>query len=322
MKFTRLGWSDLRVSVLCLGGMSFGSTEWMVKGNEAEKIIKTAIDGGINFIDTANVYSTGESEKIIGTTIKNLRIRDDLILCSKVGGKFNEVHQGFSRSEINYQLKGSLERLQTERLDIYTLHTWFDSLKTHSILRNLKQIVDDGKTSYIGVSNFLGYQLAEFYHAARETGTDTPVLVQNHYNAVYREDEREVIPYSSRKNIAYTPFSPLAAGFLTGKYRRGSTQDTARSRTYPAMKKRYFRSEDFDVLETVEEVARERGTKSSVISLAYVLAKGFIPVFGATKVEHVLDAIQATEISLGENDIKRIEEKYVPHPVSMGTAGY
>lgn len=321
MRRVRVGFSDLLVSQLCLGGMSFGdAAEWMVRGEEAKRIIEFAIDRGINFIDTANIYSHGKSEEIIGEVVKEYR--DDVVISTKVGGKVSETHYGFSRKEIRNELRKSLRRIQTDYVDIYLLHIWFDHLDMLEVLRTLDALVNAGYIHYIGVSNFMGYQLAEFDTLARIYGLCRPVIVQNHYNAVYREDEREVIPYCRKHNISYSAFSPLAAGFLTGKYVRGVEPDSPRVRGYPVMKKRYFRDEDFDVLDVIKEIASEKDVKPAQIALAYVISKGFIPVFGATKLEHVSDAVEALDIKLSPDDIRRIEDKYKPHPVIKGTAGY
>ncbi|MGC8609215.1 MAG: aldo/keto reductase [Thermoplasmata archaeon] len=320
MKFAKLSYLDMNVSALCLGGMSFGTSKWMADRDSSLKIIKKAIDEGINFIDTANIYSLGESEKIIGEAIQGYR--DRIVLSTKGGGKFSEVETGFNRKALKKSLKESLSRLRTDYVDIYLLHIIFDTVDFPDTVSTLKSMIDDGSVRYYGVSNFLGYQIAEFYTLSDIEFGIRPVIIQNHYNAVYREDERDVIPFSKKKRISYSPFSPMAAGFLSGKYRRNGGTGSIRTESYPVMKDRYFRDYDFDVLEAVEKIADEKGVKSSQIALSYVLAKGFIPVIGVNKIEYLEDDIQALDIHLTDEDIREIEEKYVPHKIIMGTAGY
>ncbi len=320
MEYVNLGYTDLKVSRLCLGGMSFGSAAWMADRENSIKIIKKAIDYGINFIDTANIYSAGESEKIIGEALTGYR--NELVISTKGGGKINDFVQGFSRPVLANELKNSIKNLRTDYVDIYFLHTIFDSVDLADTAKTLSDFVSSGRVGYAGLSNFAGYQVAEFYTILSIKENIRPVIVQNHYNAVYREDERDTIAFCNRHHIAYSPFSPLAAGFLSGKYRRGENTETTRTKTYPVMKSRYFSDADFDVLESMEELAREKGIKISQLALAYILHKGFIPVIGATKLEYLDDDIEALKIRLSNSDIMRIEEKYIPHKIVKGTAGY
>ena len=320
MEYTNLGYTDLKVSKLCLGGMSFGSAAWMADRQTSIKIIKKAIDYGINFIDTANIYSSGESEKIVGEAVSGYR--SELVISTKGGGKINDFVQGFSRTVLGNELRNSIKNLRTDYVDIYFLHTIFDNVDFSDTAKTLSEFVSSGKVGYTGLSNFAGYQLAEFYTVMDLQENIRPVIVQNHYNAVYREDERDAINFCNKHHIAYSPFSPLAAGFLSGKYRRGENTETTRTRTYPVMKSRYFSNEDYDVLESMEEVARSKGISVSQLALAYILNKGFIPVIGATKPEYLDDDIEALKIKLGKDDIAAIEEKYKPHRIIKGTAGY
>ena len=320
MEYVNLGYTDMKVSRLCLGGMSFGGAAWMAGRENSIKIIKKAIDYGINFIDTANIYSAGESEKIIGEAITGYR--NELVISTKGGGKINNFVQGFSRAVIANELRTSIKNLRTDYVDIYFLHTIFDTVDFTDTARTLSDFVSSGRVGYIGTSNFAGYQLAEFYSVLELRENIRPVIVQNHYNAVYREDERDTIPFCNKHHIAYSPFSPLAAGFLSGKYKRGENIETTRTKTYPVMKSRYFGSADFDVLESMEELALEKGISVSQLALAYILHKGFIPVIGATKPEYLDDDIEAMQTRLSNSDILKIEEKYIPHKIVKGTAGY
>lgn len=316
MKFLKLGRSDLTISAVGLGGFSFGTAGWMVNADMASKILKKALDIGINYVDTANVYSKGESERIIGKITKG--IRGDLILSTKVGGPMSSEHSGFSRKEIEYQIKGSLERLGTDHVDVYFLHTWFDYLNAAEMTDILNDMVETGRTTYYGLSNVSGYQLAEIDTMANERNLERPQIVQNHYNAIYREDERGSIPYCRLKSITYSPFSPLAAGFLTGKYRKNKEPDSVRSREFPVMKDRYFQDNDFDILDLIEEVSSEIGAKKSSVSLAYLLEKGFLPVVGISRPEHLEDVQAAIEINLKQEHMKMIESKYLPHKLAKG----
>ena len=320
MEYINLGYTDLKVSRLCLGGMSFGSAAWMADRENSIKIIKKAIDVGINFIDTANIYSSGESEKIIGEAITGYR--NELVISTKGGGKINNFVQGFSRTVLSNELKTSIKNLRTDYVDIYFLHTIFDTVDFADTAKTLSDFVSSGRVGYVGASNFAGYQLAEFYTVLNLNENIRPVIVQNHYNAVYREDERDTIAFCNKHKIAYSPFSPLAAGFLSGKYKRGENIETTRTKTYPVMKSRYFSGPDFDVLESIKELALEKGVSVSQLALAYILHKGFIPVVGATKPEYLDDDIEALKIRLSDSDIIKIEEKYVPHKIVKGTAGY
>jgi aryl-alcohol dehydrogenase-like predicted oxidoreductase len=320
MEYTKLGYTDLKVSKLCLGGMSFGNAKWMADPENSKKIIKKAIDCGINFIDTANIYSSGESEKIIGEAISGYR--NGLVVSTKGGGKINNFEQGFSRTVLAGEIKTSLKNLRTDYIDIYFLHTMFDDVDFRDTAKTLSGFVSSGRAGYIGLSNFSGYQLAEFYSIMDMENNIRPVILQNHYNAVYREDERDSIPFCQKHHIAYSPFSPIAAGFLSGKYKRGTDNETTRTRTYPVMKERYFSNSDFDILENMEEIAKNKGANLSQLALAYVLHKGFIPVIGSTKMEYLEDDMGALDIKLTDKDINAIEEKYVPHRIIKGTAGY
>lgn len=320
MKYLKLGNTDLNISQIGIGGMSFGSAGWMAGRDTAEEILKRAIDLGINYIDTANKYSNGESEEIIGKATE--KMRDEIIISTKLGGKIDDKHFGFSRKEFEYQIRESLNRLRTDYVDIYYTHTWFDSLNAGEIVSTFGSMIENGKIRYYGLSNVSGYQLAEIDSIAEERDQDRPQVVQNHYNAIYREEEREVIPYCRKKSITFSPFSPLAAGFLAGKYKRGEEPNSIRSREYPLMRKRYFHENDFDVLDAIIEVSQELGTNPASLSLSYLISKGFLPVVGIASVEHLREIEKALDINLRQEHIERIEEPYLPHALMKGTAGY
>ncbi len=320
MRFIKLGSTDLNVSQIGIGGMSFGSAGWMVGIDKASEIIKRAVNMGINYIDTANIYSNGESEAIIGKITEEMK--DDLVISTKVGGKVSDSHSGFSRKELEYQLKQSMKRLRTNSIDLYFLHTWFDSLNPSEIIDTLNDMVQNGSIMYYGLSNISGYQLATIDTMAHDKDKERPQIVQNHYNAIYREDERDVIPYCKLRSIAYSPFSPLAAGFLTGKYQRGKEPETVRSKEYPVMKQRYFHDNDFDVLDSIVEVSQELGITCAAVSIAYLLHKKFLPVIGVSNLEYLADVESAFELTLKKDHVDRIDRNYLPHSVAKGTAGY
>ncbi len=320
MEYTVIGNTDLKASRLCLGGMSFGNSKWMADEENSIKIIKKAIDYGINYIDTANIYSNGKSEEIIGKAINGYR--DDLIISTKGAGKMNDFYYGFNNKYLNKAINDSLKRLKTDYIDIYYLHTMLDNIDMKGTLKTLDNNIKNNKINYLGASNFSGYQLAEFFTLSSELFNNRIEMVQNHYNAVYREDENGVIPFCKKKGIEYSPFSPLAAGFLSGKYRRNENNESIRTESYPVMKKRYFKDYDFDVLDNIIEISKEKGVKPVNIALAYLLKKGFLPVIGVTRIEYLEDNINSLDVNLNNDDMERIEEKYIPHNIIKGTAGY
>lgn len=320
MRYIKLGQSDLNISQIGLGGFSFGTSGWMVGTEAASVILKRALDLGINYIDTANVYSKGESESIIGKITGNAR--DELIISSKFGGPMDETHRGFSRKEAKLQLSGSLKRLKTDYVDIYMPHTWFEHLDAGEMVRTMNHFVESGQTHYYGLSNPTAYQLVEADTVAKERGLEQPQIVQSHFNAVYREEERDVVPYCLNKSITFSPFSPLAAGFLTGKYQRGKEPDSIRSKEYKSMKKRYFSENDFDILDAVREIGTDIDASPAAVSLAYLLQKKLLPIVGISNPDHLEDVQRSFEINLKEEHIDSIEKIYKPHVQRRGTAGY
>lgn len=317
MEYVRLGSAGAKVSRICLGTMSFGnSEEWMVEIDKARPIVKRALDLGINFFDTANIYSQGRSEEIVGELLK--AHRDDIVLATKVRLKTGEGpnDQGLSRHHTLAQVRKSLKRLQTDRIDLYQIHRLDYETPIEETLLTLNDLVRQGTVEYIGASSMFAWQFAkllctsDLLHAARF------VSMQNHYNLCYREEEREMIPLCKDQGIALLPWSPLARGFLTGRYKRGKTPDSARYKTDKYFAERFFRPEDFDVLERVEEVAKEKDVTPSQIALAWLLHKGVTaPIIGATRIEHIEEAVESTQLQLSSDDMKRLEEPYKPHPI-------
>ncbi len=322
MEYVNLGKAGVKVSRICLGCMSFGDdAAWKIGPTDARKIISKAIDLGVNFFDTANVYSLGRSEEITGECLKEYR--NDVVLATKVrfpmGTGPND--SGLSRRHIMQQIKASLKRLQTDWADLYQIHRWDYQTPVEETMMTLNDIVRQGMARYIGASSMFAWQFLKSLHTSERLGLARFVSMQNHYNLLYREEEREMIPLCKEEEIALIPWSPLARGFLTGKYKRGETPKSLRYETdgpdaHSYLAERYFKPEDFDVVETVEAVAREKGVSPSQIAVAWLLHKGVTaPIIGATKVTHIEAAVGALGIKLTSDDMTRLEAPYKPHPV-------
>jgi len=323
MQYVNLGKTGLKVSRLCLGMMSYGAKtwrEWVLEEEEGKPFVRRALEAGINFFDTADVYSTGESERITGTLLKDFGVRrEDVIVATKVNGQMSDNinDRGLSRKHILDSIDKSLQRLQMDYVDLYQIHRWDYETPIEETLEALNDIVRAGKARYIGASSMFAWQFAKALHTSEKHGWTKFISMQNHYNLVYREEEREMIPLCIDQGIGLIPWSPLARGFFAGDRKRGGGGETVRSNTDPFGNSLYFREEDFTVAECVAEVARERGVSSSQVALAWVLSKPYVdsPIIGATKIDHLDQAIAALEIKLSEEEIKKLEEAYQPHPV-------
>jgi 1-deoxyxylulose-5-phosphate synthase len=323
MQYVNLGKTGLKVSRLCLGMMSYGAKtwrEWVLEEEEGKPFVRRALEAGINFFDTADVYSTGESERITGTLLKDFGVRrEDVIVATKVNGQMSDDinDRGLSRKHILDSIDKSLQRLQMDYVDLYQIHRWDYETPIEETLEALNDIVRAGKARYIGASSMFAWQFAKALHTSEKHGWTKFISMQNHYNLVYREEEREMIPLCIDQGIGLIPWSPLARGFFAGDRKRGGGGETVRSNTDPFGNSLYFREEDFTVAECVAEVARERGVSSSQVALAWVLSKPYVdsPIIGATKIDHLDQAIAALEIKLSEEEIKKLEEAYQPHPV-------
>ncbi len=316
MQYTQLGNTGTTVSRICIGGFNFGNkNEWELRLDQARLIINRAIDLGINFFDTANEYSQGRSEEIIGEVLKDQR--EDMIIATKIfypmGSGPNEW--GLSRVHIMQQIKGSLKRLQTDYIDLYQTHRWDYETPIEETLRTFDYLIQQGKIRYIGGSTMYAWQFAKALFTSDRLGLERYTTMQNHYNLAYREEEREMNPLCTDQKISLIPWSPLAGGFLTGKYRRGEVIDSPRSR-HSSIKNWYFRPDDFDVLEQLINMASEKEVKPTQLALAWILHKKNVasPIIGASRIEHVDDAVEALEIQLNQDDMNRLEEPYQPHP--------
>lgn len=323
MRYINLGKTGMKVSRLCLGMMSYGSKQWrawVLGEEEAKPFVKRALEAGINFFDTADVYSTGESERITGNLLKALSVkRENVIVATKVNGQMSDDinDKGLSRKHILDSIDKSLKRLQMDYVDLYQIHRWDYETPIEETMEALNDVVHAGKARYIGASSMFAWQFAKSLHVCETNGWTKFVSMQNHYNLVYREEEREMIPLCIDQGIGLIPWSPMARGFFAGDRKRGGGGDTVRSNSDPFGTDLYFREEDFKVADCAAEVAKEHGVTGSQIALAWILSKPHIaaPIIGATKMEHLDQAIAALDINLSEDEIKQLEEPYKPHPV-------
>ena len=323
MQYTNLGKTGMKVSRLCLGMMSYGSKqwrEWVLNEEEARPFVKCALDAGINFFDTADVYSTGESEKITGNLFKHFGVkRENIILATKVNGQMSDDinDKGLSRKHILDSIDKSLQRLQMDYVDLYQIHRWDYETPIEETMEALHDVVRAGKARYIGASSMFAWQFSKAQHIAERHGWTRFVSMQNHYNLVYREEEREMIPLCVDQGVGLIPWSPMARGFFAGDRKRDGGGETSRANTDPFAKGLYFREEDFTVADRAWEIARERNATGSQIALSWILSKPHIasPIIGATKMDHLEQAIATLEIKLSEDEMKRLEEPYKPHPI-------
>jgi aryl-alcohol dehydrogenase (NADP+) len=323
MQYVNLGKTGMKVSRLCLGMMSYGSKkwrEWVLEEDEAKPFIQRALDAGINFFDTADVYSRGESERITGRLLKDLGVkRENVIVATKVHGQMSgDVNdRGLSRKHILDSIDKSLQRLQMDYVDLYQIHRWDYETPIEETMEALNDVVRAGKARYIGASSMFAWQFLKSLHVSEAHGWTEFISMQNHYNLVYREEEREMIPLCIDQGIGLIPWSPMARGFFAGNRKRGGGGDTPRANSDPFGNSLYFRDEDFTVAECAADAAKERGVSASQIALAWVLSKPYVtaPIIGATKLDHLEQAIAALDVQLSKEEIKQLEEAYRPHPV-------
>ena len=300
-----------------MGCMSFGNaSDWMLEMDAARPIINSAIDLGINFFDTANIYSNGRSEEILGETLKEKR--NDVVIATKVHGIIGKGpnEKGLSRYHIMRQISNSLRRLQTDHVDLYQIHRWDYDTQIKETLTTLNDLIRQGKVRYIGASSMYAWQFSKALWTSKQLALEQFISMQNHYNLCYREEEREMIPLCKNEGVALIPWSPLARGFLTGKYHRGESPSGSRYKSDELISQRFCNPEDFDVLERVLEIAKEKDASPAQIALAWTLEKQVTaPIIGATKIEHVEEAVGALDIKLTPNDMKLLEEPYKIRPI-------
>ena len=323
MDYVNLGSTGLKVSRLCLGMMTYGSKkwrEWVLEEEEARPFIKRALDAGINFFDTADVYSEGVSEEITGRAMKHFGVRrDSVVIATKVHGVMGSDpnQRGLSRKHIMHAIDDSLKRLDMEYVDLYQIHRFDGTTPIEETLDALTDVVKAGKALYIGASSMWAWQFAQMLALSDELGLSRFVTMQNHYNLVYREEEREMIPLCRKEGIGLIPWSPLARGFLAGNRRRQDRGETSRARTDAFAHQMYYRDDDFKVVERVTEIAEKRGVTNMQVALAWVLAQPGItaPIIGSSKMEHLEDNLKALELKLDAAELKALAEPYQPHPV-------
>lgn len=323
MQYIKLGQTGLSVSRICLGMMSYGNGQsWNLELDDAKPLVNRALDLGINFFDTANVYSSGRSEEITGEILKNYR--DEVVIATKVyfpiagyskGGKPNQA--GLSRYHIQKSIKESLKRLQMDYVDLYQIHRLDTTLPIEEILKSLNLLIDEGKVLHIGASSMYAWQFAKSLWMADKYNLQPFQTMQNHYNLIYREEEREMLKLCADQNIGVLPWSPLARGFLSGKYTRKGNEESLRRSSDKLMTQRFFKPEDFDVVERLVELSKEKEITPAQLALAWIFSKKYIhsPILGVTKIEHLEQAVEALEIMITEDDIKQLEEPYSPHPI-------
>jgi 1-deoxyxylulose-5-phosphate synthase len=319
MDYANLGNTGLRVSRVCLGMMSYGkheSREWALDDKAAEPIVRRAVEGGITFFDTADVYNGGESEITTGKLLKKLfGMREEYVLATKVHGRTmpGENGAGLSRKHILASIDASLARLGLDYVDLYQIHRWDHRTPIEETMDALHDVVKSGKARYVGASSMFAWQFAK----AQSVAATRFVSMQNHYNLVYREEEREMIPQCVDQGVGVLPWSPLARGMLAGNRTREGERRTERSRT-DAFADSLYVPRDFTVVERAAEVAAARGVPAAQVALAWLLHKPGVtaPIVGATKLEHLEDALAAEQLSLDADEVARLEEPYVPHAVS------
>jgi aryl-alcohol dehydrogenase-like predicted oxidoreductase len=324
MQYINFGKTGLKVSRICLGCMSYGVPErgphlWTLPEDVSRPFIKAALDAGINFFDTANVYSDGTSEEIVGRALRDFGRRDEIVLATKVHGLMRKDPngKGLSRKAIMTEIDHSLRRLGTDYVDLYQTHRWDYETPIEETLEALHDVVKAGKARYIGASSMYAWQFAKALYLAERHGWTRFVSMQNHYNLIYREEEREMMKLCLEEQIAVIPWSPLARGKLT---RASDSLGTERSATDEFGKTLYKKSEEADkiIIDRVGEVATARGISRAQVALAWMLGKPYItsPIIGATKPNHLSDAVSALEVTLTAEEVAKLEEPYVPHAVS------
>jgi 1-deoxyxylulose-5-phosphate synthase len=322
VQYARLGSSGLKVSRIALGMMSYGSqTErrWHLGEDEAEKIVRRAVESGVTLFDTADTYSDGVTEELTGRLLAKLfGRRDDYVLATKVffpmGPGPNDG--GLSRKHVLAGIDDSLRRLDTDYVDLYQIHRWDDETPIEETMEALHDVVRAGKARYLGASSMYAWQFAKAQHTAQAAGWTRFISMQNHYNLLYREEEREMIPLCLDQGVGCIPWSPLARGLLAGNRDRGGQQRTVRAGSDPLAGELYG-DDDFDVIDAVRAVAAERGLPPAQIALAWLLGKPAVaaPIVGATKPRHLEDAIAAVEVTLSGDEVARLEAPYRPHPI-------
>jgi aryl-alcohol dehydrogenase (NADP+) len=322
MEITRLGNSGLRVSRICLGMMSYGDPawrEWVLSEEDGRPFVKRALELGVNFFDTADVYSLGVSEEVTGRALRDFARRDQVIIATKVHGQMSDDpnDQGLSRKHILDSIDRSLRRLGTDYVDLYQIHRYDRETPIEETMEALNDVVRAGKARYIGASSMYAWQFAKAQQAADRRGWTKFVSMQDHYNLIYREEEREMIPLCLETGVGLIPWSPLARGFLAGNRRKEDWGETVRAKSDPFAHSMYYADADFTVVDRVVEVAERLGYKPAQVALAWLLGKPGVsaPIIGATRMQHLEDAVAAVDLKLSSEDVALLEAPYIAHPV-------
>jgi 1-deoxyxylulose-5-phosphate synthase len=319
MKYRKLGPTGLDVSPICIGCMSYGASDrgthsWSLDEDTSRRFIRQALDAGINFFDTANVYSDGTSEEYVGRALADMARREEIVLATKVCSPMRKAPNGggLSRKEIMYEIDQSLRRLGTDYVDLYQIHRFDPRTPIEETMEALHDVVRAGKALHIGASSMYAWQFAKAQHVAERHGWTRFVTMQNHYNLVYREEEREMMPLCLDQGVGVIPWSPLARGYLT----RDPSESSARKET-DEFGKTLYGTADRGVIDAVARIAAERGVSRAQIALAWVSKHPAVsaPIVGATKPEHLTDAIASLDISLTADEVRELEAPYTPQPV-------
>jgi 1-deoxyxylulose-5-phosphate synthase len=323
MQYVNLGSTGLKVSRICLGTMTYGSKkwrEWVLDEEESKPFIRRALELGINFFDTADMYSAGASEEVLGRALQEFApSRDKVVVATKVFNPMGDDpnQRGLSRKHIMHAIDDSLQRLGTDYVDLYQIHRFDYSTPIEETLLALHDVVQAGKALYIGASSMYAWQFAKMLYTADQLGLTRFVTMQNHYNLVYREEEREMNPLCIEEGIGIIPWSPLARGFLAGNRTKGDQNPTVRAQTDEFAHKLYYQDSDFEVVGRLSAIAKQRGIPNAQVALAWVLQQPGItsPIVGASKMQHLEDAVKASEMTLSEEELKSLAEPYQPHSV-------
>jgi aryl-alcohol dehydrogenase (NADP+) len=323
MEYVNLGSAGVKVSRLCLGAMTYGSKkwrEWVLEEEESRPFIRRALELGINFFDTADMYSLGVSEEILGRALRDFGpSRDRVVIATKLFNALSDDpnDRGLSRKHIHHAIDNSLRRLGTDYVDLYQIHRFDYSTPIEETLRGLDDLVRSGKVLYIGASSMFAWQLAKMLYTSDRLGLARFATMQNHYNLIYREEEREMIPLCRAEGIGVIPWSPLARGFLAGNRRKEDFGETVRAKTDEYAKMLYYQPSDFAVVDRVSEIARKRGIPNAQVALAWFLHQPGVtaPIVGASKMQHLEDAVAALSVKLDTEELKALAEPYRPHPV-------
>jgi aryl-alcohol dehydrogenase (NADP+) len=322
MQYVRLGSTGLKVSRICLGTMTYGTPQWrpwVLDERDSRPFFTRAIEQGITFFDTADMYSRGVSEEVVGRALKDLARRDEVVIATKVfypmGDGPND--RGLSRKHILHAIDASLRRLGVDYVDLYQIHRFDPQTPIEETIEALHYVVKAGKARYLGASSMGAWQFEKMLRTADLHGWTRFVSMQNHYNLVYREEEREMMPLCREEGIGVIPWSPLARGFLAGNRRRDDRGETLRAKTDEFAHKLYYADSDFTIADRTAELAARRGVKPAQVALAWLLAQTGVtaPIVGASKLAHLDDAIAAAELTLSDEERRALEEAYQPHPV-------